>query len=64
LSAKSDWDLVAAAVIVAEAGAIATTHDGAAFVYNQPDPRQISLVVAGRALHSSLIDRVHHVKLS
>ena len=64
LSAKNDWDLVAAAVIVAEAGAIATTHDGAAFVYNQPDPRQISLVVAGSALHSLLIGRVHHVKLS
>ena len=64
LSAKSDWDLAAAAVIVAEAGALATTHEGAAFVYNQPVPVQKSLVVAGKPLHPLLIARVHHVKLS
>ncbi|GIU67590.1 inositol monophosphatase family protein [Candidatus Phycosocius spiralis] len=64
LSAKQDWDLVAASVIVDEAGAIATTHEGAALMYNQPNPRQISLVVAGRGLHSLLIGRVHHVKLA
>ncbi|WP_395776537.1 3'(2'),5'-bisphosphate nucleotidase CysQ [Aquidulcibacter sp.] len=64
LSAKSDWDLAAAHVIVNEAGALATTHEGAAFVYNQLVPLQKSLVVAGKPLHPLLIDRVHHVKLS
>jgi myo-inositol-1(or 4)-monophosphatase len=64
LSAKSDWDLAAAHVIVNEAGALATTHEGAAFIYNQLVPLQKSLVVAGKPLHPLLIDRVHHVKLS
>ena len=64
LSAKSDWDLAAAAVIVAEAGAIATTHDGEAFRYDHVIPLQKSLVVAGKALHPLLIKRVSHVKLS
>jgi myo-inositol-1(or 4)-monophosphatase len=63
LSAKSYWDLVAAAIIVSEAGALATTHDGAAFSFDDAIPLQKSLVVAGKALHPLLIDRVKHVKL-
>jgi myo-inositol-1(or 4)-monophosphatase len=64
LSAKSDWDLAAAAVIVAEAGALATTHEGEAFAYDHVIPLQKSLVVAGKLLHPLLIARVSHVKLS
>lgn len=64
LSAKSDWDLAAAAVIVAEAGALATTHEGEAFRYDHVVPLQKSLVVAGKGLHPLLIERVSHVKLS
>jgi myo-inositol-1(or 4)-monophosphatase len=64
LSAKNDWDLVAAAVIVHEAGALATTHEGQAFAYDHVIPLQKSLVVAGKALHPLLIERVNHVKLS
>jgi myo-inositol-1(or 4)-monophosphatase len=64
LSAKCDWDLAAAAVIVAEAGALATTHEGEAFAYDHVIPLQKSLVVAGKALHPLLIERVNHVKLS
>lgn len=64
LSAKSDWDVAAAAVIVAEAGALATTHEGAAFRYDHVVPLQKSLVVAGKGLHPLLIERVSHVKLS
>lgn len=64
LSAKSDWDLAAAAVIVAEAGALATTHEGEAFRYDHVIPLQKSLVVAGKGLHPLLIERVSHVKLS
>jgi myo-inositol-1(or 4)-monophosphatase len=63
LSAKSYWDLVAAAIIVSEAGALVTTHDGEAFSFDHAIPLQKSLVVAGKALHPLLIDRVKHVKL-
>jgi myo-inositol-1(or 4)-monophosphatase len=63
-SAKSDWDLAAAAIIVSEAGALATTHEGASFAFDHAIPLQKSLVVAGKALHPLLIDRVKHVKLS
>jgi myo-inositol-1(or 4)-monophosphatase len=63
LSAKSDWDLAAAAVIVSEAGAIATTHEGEAFAFDHATPLQKSLVVAGKPLHPLLIERVKHVKL-
>lgn len=63
LSAKQDWDLAAAAVIAAEAGAIATAHDGTAFCFGQQQARQKSLVVAGSNLHGLLIERVRHVRL-
>lgn len=64
LSAKSDWDVAAAEVIVREAGAIATTHENKAFAYNHPAPLQKSLVVAGKALHPLLIERVKHISLT
>jgi myo-inositol-1(or 4)-monophosphatase len=64
LSAKSDWDLAAASVIVAEAGALATTHEGQAFRYDHDIPLQKSLVVAGKALHPLLIERVKHINLA
>jgi myo-inositol-1(or 4)-monophosphatase len=64
LSAKNDWDVAAADVIVREAGALATNHEGAAFMYDHPEPRQKSLVVAGKALHPLLIERVKHIKLT
>jgi myo-inositol-1(or 4)-monophosphatase len=63
LSAKSDWDVVAACLIVSEAGALATTHEGDRFAFDHAVPLQKSLVVAGKPLHPLLIDRVKHVKL-
>jgi myo-inositol-1(or 4)-monophosphatase len=63
LSAKSDWDVAAADIIVSEAGALATTHEGVGFTYDHGVPLQKSLVVAGKALHPLLIDRVKHIKL-
>ncbi|MCU0882654.1 MAG: 3'(2'),5'-bisphosphate nucleotidase CysQ [Hyphomonadaceae bacterium] len=63
LSAKHDWDLAAAAVIAAEAGALATAHDGTAFRFGQEQARQKSLVVAGSQLHGLLVERVRHVRL-
>jgi len=64
LSAKRDWDLAAADVILTEAGGVATTHDGSQLVYNRPDALQTSVVGAGAGLHPRLLDRVSHIKLS
>jgi myo-inositol-1(or 4)-monophosphatase len=63
LSAKNDWDLAAAHVIVSEAGGLATTHLGEEFAYDHAIPRQKSLVVASKPLHPLLIRRVNHVAL-
>jgi myo-inositol-1(or 4)-monophosphatase len=63
LSAKRDWDLAAADIIVNEAGGIVTTHDGATMRYNGPDAVQPSVISAGLALHAQLLARVGHIKL-
>jgi myo-inositol-1(or 4)-monophosphatase len=63
LSAKSEWDLAAAALIVEEAGGAITDHHGEAHVYNRPTPRFPSLVASGKALHPLLIDRTNRVDL-
>jgi myo-inositol-1(or 4)-monophosphatase len=63
LSAKRDWDIAAAEVIVREAGGVATTHTGATMRYNQESTLKPSLVVAGPALHAALLERVAHINL-
>jgi myo-inositol-1(or 4)-monophosphatase len=62
-SGKHDWDVSAADLICAEAGAAATDHQGRAFRYNGPVPRQPSLVCAGPALHELLLARLSHIQL-
>lgn len=62
LSPKGDWDLAAADLIVAEAGGLATDHLGRPFLYNQPVPRQPSLVCAGPTMHVLLLQRVAHIE--
>ena len=63
LSAKHDWDLAAADLIVQEAGGRATTHGGDLFRYNAAPPLQPSVIAAGPALHAQLIARVHNINL-
>jgi myo-inositol-1(or 4)-monophosphatase len=63
LSAKHDWDIAAADLIVAEAGGVATDHLGAPFDYNLPAAKQKSLVCAGPSMHPLLIDRVGHIEI-
>jgi len=58
LSAKRDWDLAAADVILREAGGRITDREGAALVYNNPDARQPSLVAAGPELHAEILARL------
>jgi len=63
LSAKCEWDLAAAALIVEEAGGTITDHHGEAHRYNRASPRFSSLVASGKALHPLLIERTDRVDL-
>ena len=60
---KFDWDLAPGAILVAEAGGIASTHIGEELRFNRQVPAQRSMVVAGKSLHPLLIERVKHVDL-
>jgi myo-inositol-1(or 4)-monophosphatase len=55
LTAKRDWDLAAADIILHEAGGVLTDARGAALIYNRPVTTQTSLVAANPALHSAII---------
>jgi len=55
LSAKSDWDIAAGELIVAEAGGRTSTALGQALTYNQATPRHPSVIAAGPALHAELM---------
>ena len=58
LSAKRDWDLAAADIILREAGGRISDRHGAALVYNKPEARQPSMIAAGPALHAEIIARL------
>jgi myo-inositol-1(or 4)-monophosphatase len=55
ISAKSDWDIAAAALIAEEAGAFATDGQGAPFRFNQTSVQHPSVLVAAPAVHASLL---------
>ncbi len=55
LGAKSDWDVAAADLLVAEAGGRVTTASGAALVYNRASVRHPSVIAAPPALHARLL---------
>lgn len=63
LSAKRDWDLAAADIVLIEAGGVVTTHDGSVPRYNRAEAIQPSVVGAGPALHAGLVERLAHLKL-
>jgi len=63
LSAKSEWDLAAAQLVVEEAGGVITDHHGEVQRYNRSSPRFSSLVASGKALHPLLIERTDRVDL-
>lgn len=56
LTAKRDWDLAAVDVILFEAGGLLTDRGGARLTYNKASTRQPSLVAAGPALHSEILN--------
>ncbi|HET7085060.1 MAG TPA: 3'(2'),5'-bisphosphate nucleotidase CysQ [Rhizomicrobium sp.] len=55
LTAKREWDLAAADVILHEAGGLLTDANGAALLYNKPATRQPSLVAANPVLHQEIV---------
>ncbi len=55
LSAKRDWDLAAADIIVAEAGGIVTDISGQILRYNRADAVQPTLIAAGPALNTAIV---------
>jgi len=63
LSAKRDWDMAAAQIIVTEAGGLVTTHTNAPPRYNRESTIQPSVVAAGPKLHAQLMARVSHLNL-
>jgi len=63
LSAKSEWDVAAADLICAEAGAVLTDHKGRPFAYNKPVPSMPSVVCAAPGLHPLILERVRHIDL-
>ena len=56
LSAKSDWDIAAADLILSEAGGISTTTEGKEIIYNQEKPVHDTVISSGLSLHSALMD--------
>ncbi len=63
LARKSDWDLAAGAILVEEAGGLASTHIGGGFCFNRTVPAQTSLIAAGKALHPLLVAHTCQVAL-
>ena len=55
LTAKRDWDLAAADIILAEAGGLLTDARGETLIYNRASTIQSSLVAANPRLHAKII---------
>jgi myo-inositol-1(or 4)-monophosphatase len=61
---KHDWDLAAAGLIAEEAGARVSHHNGSQIRYNTPDMRHPSVLCAGPALYSKLLERVKNLPIT
>lgn len=62
LSAKRDWDLAAADVILTEAGGAVSDRGGRPLVYNRADAVQPSLVAANPKLHTEIVQLLNGVR--
>jgi myo-inositol-1(or 4)-monophosphatase len=63
LNPKHEWDIAAGALLVAEAGGLATNHDLSPWVFNKADPREMSMIAAGPILHGLIRDHIKEVKI-
>ena len=64
LTPKWDWDVCAGALIAEEAGAKVSDHHGRPWRFNQPDPRQNSLICTAPALHPLIVRRTASIPLT
>lgn len=64
LTPKWDWDVCAGALIAAEAGAKVSDHHGREWRFNQPDPRQNSLICSAPGLHPLIVRRTGPIPLA
>lgn len=64
LTPKWDWDVCAGALIAEEAGAKVSDHHGGQWRFNQPDPRQTSLICSAPALHPLIVRRTAPIPLA
>ncbi|RZJ44120.1 MAG: 3'(2'),5'-bisphosphate nucleotidase CysQ [Brevundimonas sp.] len=64
LTPKWDWDVCAGALIAEEAGARVSDHHGRPWRFNQPDPRQTSLICTAPALHPLIVRRTAPIPLA
>ncbi len=64
LTPKWDWDVCAGALIAEEAGAKVSDHHGRPWRFNQPDPRQTSLVCSAPGLHRLILKRCAPIPLA
>jgi myo-inositol-1(or 4)-monophosphatase len=63
LSAKHDWDMAAADLILHEAGGLLTDHKGNILRYNGPQSIQRSLAGSGGPLHGALLAQLQHLSI-
>lgn len=54
----SEWDIAAAALIAAEAGATVTDPLGRPILFNKAAPDVFGILAAGHALHGAAVDRI------
>ncbi|RYY23690.1 MAG: 3'(2'),5'-bisphosphate nucleotidase CysQ [Sphingomonadales bacterium] len=64
LTPKWDWDVCAGALIAEEAGAQVSDHHGGRWRFNQPDPRQTSLICTAPGLHPLILRRTAPIPLA
>ena len=62
LTAKRDWDLAAADVIVHEAGGLLTDEAGASLIYNRAPATQRASIAAGPKLHGLLLEHLRQME--
>jgi myo-inositol-1(or 4)-monophosphatase len=55
---KSEWDVCAGALIVEEAGGVATQLDGSPYRYNKPDPHVRGVVAGTRDAHERIVQEI------
>ncbi len=58
LSAKRDWDLAAADIILREAGGRITDREDQSLVYNRPEAVQPTMLAAGPRLHAEILSHL------